>query len=552
MSNDNLFVALRAGFPEDLDRAAIETIESGGVYTWRDLERATAMFANLLDSLDLPAASRIAVQVEKSVESLLFYLAVLRAGHVYLPLNTAYKSDEIDYFIGDAEPAVFVCAPKDFVWASKLAFAAGTSFVFTLGDDRSGSLLERATHFADSHTPALRASDDLAADPLHQRHHRAQQGSDADARQPALERRHAEAYWGWRGASSAATCCCTRCRSSTCTASSSRSHGALLAGATMLWLGRFDARRVVELLPRATVFMGVPTLYVRLLGRRDAVARAPAANMRLFICGSAPLLLDTFEAFRERTGHTILERYGMSETVMLTSNPYDADGERRGGTVGFPLPGVEVRVVDDDGAALPPGDGRRDRGARPERLRRLLAHAREDARRVHRRRLLPHRRRRRASTTHGYLSHRRPQQGPHHQRRLQRLPGRDRRRLDELPGVAESAVVGVPHPDFGEAVVAVVVRARRARPSTADALIDRAEGEARRLQGAQARSSSSPSCRATRWARCRRTCCASSTRRSSPERRRGRCNAPRGHEKGPALARPALRSKRRDRQRSCA
>ena len=97
------------------------------------------MLANLLDSLDLPPASRIAVQVEKSVESLLFYLAVLRAGHVYLPLNTAYKSDEIGYFIGDAEPAVFVCAPKDFVWASKLAFAAGTTFVFTLGDDRSGS-----------------------------------------------------------------------------------------------------------------------------------------------------------------------------------------------------------------------------------------------------------------------------------------------------------------------------------------------------------------------------------------------------------------------------
>ena len=148
MSNDNLFVALRAGFPEDLHGTAIETVESGLVYTWRDLERATAMFANLLDSLDLPAASRIAVQVEKSVESLLFYLAVLRAGHVYLPLNTAYKSDEIGYFIGDAEPAVFVCAPKDFVWASKLAFAAGTSFVFTLGDDHSGSLLERATHFA--------------------------------------------------------------------------------------------------------------------------------------------------------------------------------------------------------------------------------------------------------------------------------------------------------------------------------------------------------------------------------------------------------------------
>ena len=155
MSSTNLYSILRAGFPDDLDGTAIETVaETPLHYTWRDIERATAMLANLLDSLDLPSGARIAVQADKSVESLLFYLAVLRAGHVYLPLNTAYKSDEIGYFIGDAEPAVFVCAPKDFVWASKLAFAAGTSFVFTLGDDHSGSLLERATHFADSHTPA--------------------------------------------------------------------------------------------------------------------------------------------------------------------------------------------------------------------------------------------------------------------------------------------------------------------------------------------------------------------------------------------------------------
>ena len=146
------------------------------------------------------------MQVEKSVESLLFYLAVLRAGHVYLPLNTAYKSDEIGYFIGDAEPAVFVCAPKDFVWASKLAFAAGTTFVFTLGDDRSGSLLERATHFADSHTPALRASDDLAA---------ILYTSGTTGRSKGAMLTHGnllsnavtlKTYWGWRSAARAATC----------------------------------------------------------------------------------------------------------------------------------------------------------------------------------------------------------------------------------------------------------------------------------------------------------------------------------------------------------
>ena len=221
-TNANLFVALRAGFPDDLDRTAIETVDTGLFYTWRDIEHATAQLANLIDSLDLPPSSRIAVQAEKSVESLLFYLAVLRAGHVYLPLNTAYKPDEIGYFLGDAEPAVFVCAPKDFVWASKRAFAAGTTFVFTLGDDRTGSLLERATHFGDRHAPAMKKRRRDGRDPLHQRHDRAQQGRDADPRQPALERAHAEGRTG-AGARppTAATCSSTRCRSSTSTASSS-------------------------------------------------------------------------------------------------------------------------------------------------------------------------------------------------------------------------------------------------------------------------------------------------------------------------------------------
>ena len=163
------------------------------------------------------------------------------------------------------------------------------------------------------------------------------------------------------------------------------SHGALLAGAKMLWLDRFDARAVVGLLPRATVFMGVPTLYVRMLAE-PGLDRVACRNMRLFISGSAPMLVETFEAWRERTGHTILERYGMSETAMLTSNPYLArDGERRGGTVGFPLPGVELRIRDDEGRPLGAGRDRRHRGARPERLRRLLAHAREDPRRIRRR-----------------------------------------------------------------------------------------------------------------------------------------------------------------------
>jgi len=456
MSSGNLFVALRAGFPAELDGVAIETVESGLVYTWRDLERATAMLANMLDSLELPPASRIAVQAEKSVESLLFYLAVLRAGHVYLPLNTAYKSAEIAYFLGDAEPAMFVCAPKDFVWASKLAFAAGTRWVFTLGDDRSGSLLERATHFGDQHEAAGRDSDDLAA---------ILYTSGTTGRSKGAMLTHGnllsnavtlKTYWGWRTAEEGGDVLIHALPIFHVHGLFVASHGALLAGARMLWLGRFDPAKVVALLPRATVFMGVPTLYVRLLAE-PTLTREACRNMRLFISGSAPLLIDTFEAFRERTGHTILERYGMSETAMLTSNPYDPkDGERRGGTVGFPLPGVGLRIVGGDGAPLPTGSV----GAIEVKGPNVFAGYWR----------MPEKTREEFSADGwfrtgdvgmvddlGYVTIVGRSKDLIISGGYNVYPAEVEAALNELPGVAESAVIGVPHSDLGEGVVAVVV-----------------------------------------------------------------------------------------------
>mgnify|MGYP003588474824 FL=1 len=162
MNNPNLFAALRAAFPAALDDVAIET-DNGLLYSWRDLERSTAMVANLLQSLKLPDGARVAVQVEKSVEAMVLYLATLRAGYVFLPLNTAYQSAEMDYFIGNAEPAVVVCSSANFGWLSKLAFTAGTQHVFTLNDDRTGSLLDRAAHCSDQHEVVVRQADDLAA-----------------------------------------------------------------------------------------------------------------------------------------------------------------------------------------------------------------------------------------------------------------------------------------------------------------------------------------------------------------------------------------------------
>jgi len=160
--NHNLYAALRAAFPKDLSAVAIET-DDGLRYSWSDLERASAMMANLLDSLHIPKGSRVAVQVEKSVEAVMLYLATLRAGYVFLPLNTAYQSAEIEYFIGNAEPAVVVCSSKNFGWVSKIAFKAGTQNVFTLDDNRSGSLLERAAHCSDKHQVVQSKADDLAA-----------------------------------------------------------------------------------------------------------------------------------------------------------------------------------------------------------------------------------------------------------------------------------------------------------------------------------------------------------------------------------------------------
>jgi len=454
-ANANLFVALRAGFPAELDGVAIETVDSGLVYTWRDLERATAMLANVLESLDLPPSSRIAVQVEKSVESLLLYLAVLRAGHVYLPLNTAYKSDEIGYFLGDAEPAVFVSAPKDFAWASRLAFARGTRYVFTLGDDRSGNLLERATHFSDRHAPVERKADDLAAILYTSGTTGRSKGAMLTHGNLATNALTLKTYWGWR-TGEARDVLIHALPIFHVHGLFVASHGALLAGARMLWLARFDPAKVVALLPRATVFMGVPTLYVRLLGER-ALRRDACANMRLFISGSAPLLIETFEAFRERTGHTILERYGMSETVMLTSNPYDPkDGERRGGTVGFPLPGVGLRVVDGDGAELPRGTV----GAIQVRGPSIFAGYWR----------MPEKTREEFSADGwfrtgdvgivddlGYVTIVGRSKDLIISGGYNVYPAEVESFLNELPQVAESAVVGVPHPDFGEAVVAVVV-----------------------------------------------------------------------------------------------
>lgn len=464
MTNSNLFSALRAAFPADLDAVAIET-ENGLAYSWRDLDRATAMIANLLASLNLEEGARIAVQVEKSVEAALLYLATLRAGYVFLPLNTAYQKAEIEYFVGNAEPAVVVCSPANFGWVSRIAFQAGTRHVFTLGDDRTGTLLQRAALQSDQHAPAQRADGDLAAILYTSGTTGRSKGAMLSHGNLLSNAEVLKTYWGWREGDVLIHALPIFHVHGLFVAL----HGALLNGSRMLWLDRFDPKKVIERLPEATVFMGVPTLYTRMLAE-PRLDRAAARNMRLFISGSAPLLKETFDEWEQRTGHRILERYGMSETIMLTSNPYDpADGERRGGTVGFPLPGVGLRVHDDQGQPLPTGEigGIQVKGPSVfSGYWRMPEKTKEEF------------------TADGWFKT--GDVGKVDERGYVTIVGRSKDLIisggynvypaeiegyiNELPGVAESAVVGVPHPDFGEVGVAIVTARSGARVEPADVI----------------------------------------------------------------------------------
>ena len=452
--NKNLFAALQAGFPLDRAATAIETCDTPTTlfYTWRDIECASARIANLFDSLELPDGARIAVQTEKSVEALLLYLAVLRAGFVYLPLNTAYQQGEIEYFVGNAEPSVVVCSPRNFPWVSTLAFKAGVQNVFTLGDDRSGSLLERAAQHSDEHAPALRRADELAAILYTSGTTGRSKGAMLTHGNLLSNARTLHAYWGWQASDVLIHALPIFHVHGLFVAS----HGALLAGAKMLWFGRFDPKATLARFAEATVFMGVPTLYVRLLAE-PGLTREACSHLRVFIAGSAPLLPETFDAWRERTGHTIVERYGMSETAMLTSNPYRAeDGERRAGTVGFALPGVQVRVHDEKGQPCRTGEvgGIEVKGPNvfkgywrmPEKTAEEftpdLWFKTGDVGKIDERGVISIvGRSKDLIISGGYNVY----------------PAEIEALLNEQPGVAESAVIGVPHPDFGEAVGAVVV-----------------------------------------------------------------------------------------------
>ena len=467
MKNENLYALIESRLPRDLTQPCIDTA-NGLVYSWRDLHFASARIAGWLASLGLARDARVMAQVDKSPEALMLYLATLRAGLVYVPLNTAYRQTELEYFLGDARPSVVVCTPGREREIALLAQETGCRHVMTLGDRRDGSLLAAATPFADRFDTAPRAAGDPAAIVYTSGTTGRSKGAVLTHGNLASNALTLDEFWGFKeereaGGNDVLLHALPLFHVHGLFVAS---HAALIGGAQMIFPAKFDAKQVLQCLPRATVMMGVPTYYTRLLAE-PSFDRHVCRNMRLFISGSAPLLTETFEEFRRRSGYTILERYGMSETVMLTSNPYFGTArDRIGGTVGTPLPGVAVRVVRDDGSRCGTGEIGHVQVKGPNVFTGYWRMPEKTAEEF---------------TADGFfktgdVGHFGPAKpGDGRPTNYLTLVGRSKdliisggynvypkeveSYIDEMPGVVESAVIGLPHADFGEAVAAVVVGA---------------------------------------------------------------------------------------------
>ena len=447
--NENLYAVLAGAFPADRNRTFMRTPDAGDI-SFAELDRLSARMANLLVSLGVKPGDRVAVQVEKSPANVMLYLGTMRAGAVYLPLNTAYQKGELDYFLKDAEPTVVVCDPRSRPMIDDLAKAAGVAHVLDLDAKGRGSLADGAAAQADSFETVALGRDDLAA---------ILYTSGTTGRSKGAMITHGNLgsnavtlrdLWGFTDGDVLLHALPIF-----------HVHGlfvalntALISAATVIFLPKFDPDQALALLPEATVMMGVPTFYTRLL-EHPGLTREAVRTMRLFISGSAPLLPDTFQQWEARTGHVILERYGMTETGMNTSNPLT--GERVAGSVGFPLPGVELRIAGEGGQVLGTDEVGVIEVRGPNVFKgywRMPEKTKEEFRadgffvtgdvgKVDAR---------------GYV---------HIVGRAKDLiisggyniyPKEIELLIDGMDGVVESAVVGVPHPDFGESVVAVIRR----------------------------------------------------------------------------------------------
>jgi len=447
--NRNLYALLSERFPADRSATALE-LADGSRQDYAHLETMAGRYAAALRAQGVKPGDRVAVQTEKSPNALYFYLGCLQAGAVYLPLNTAYKQAEVGYFLGDAEPALLLCRPESRAELEAVADTAGVGLVHTMDAAGGGSLTEAAMALEPERRIEPREDDDLAAILYTSGTTGRSKGAMLTHLNLSSNAFALHEIWGFQPGDVLLHALPIF-----------HVHGLFVAinttlanGSSMIFLPRFDAEEVIGLLPKATVMMGVPTFYVRLLASHDFTA-AVAANLRLFVSGSAPLLEETFQSFEKRTGKRILERYGMTEAGMITSNPYE--GERRGGTVGFPLPDVEVRVAAEDGSVLGTDEVGVLEVKGPNVFKgywRMPEKTAEEFRAD-------------GFFITGDVAKIDAQGYVHIVGRAKDLiisggynvyPKEIELVIDALPGVVESAVVGLPHPDFGEAVTAVVKR----------------------------------------------------------------------------------------------
>ena len=446
-ANANLFSRLFDSL-DDASRLAIETPD-GGRISYGDLIALSGQTANLLVSRGVRPGDRVAAQTEKSVPGLVLYLATVRAGAVYLPLNTAYTLNELEYFITDAEPSLVVCDPAKVDGIGAIAAKVGAK-VETLGADGKGSLTDAAATARLGFSTVIRAKDDLAA--ILYTSGTTGRSKGAMLTHDNLASNSLTLIDTWRFTDKDVLIHALPIY---------HTHGlfvasnvTLFARASMIFLNKFDSELIIKLMARATVMMGVPTFYTRLL-QNPALTRESTSHMRLFISGSAPLLADTHREWFARTGHAVLERYGMTETNMNTSNPYD--GERVPGAVGHALPGVSVRVTDPE-TGKPLGAEAigmievkgpnvfKGYWRMPEKTR---SEFRDDG-----------------FFITGDLGKIDDKGYVHILGRGKDLvisggfnvyPKEIESEIDAMPGVIETAVIGVPHADFGEGVTAVVV-----------------------------------------------------------------------------------------------
>ena len=445
----NLYDRLLAGAASD-QSICIEK-DDGATLSYAYLADLSGRLANLLAGNGIGPNHRVAAKVEKSVEALALYLATLRSGAAYLPLNTAYTAAETEYFIRDAQPTLIVCDPRDEAGLRRIAAKAGGR-VETLDEQGRGSLIDAAAGLPAGFETVPRAKDDLAA---------ILYTSGTTGRSKGAMLTHGNLVSNaltlveqWHYSHDDILVHALPIY---------HIHGLFVAGnvtfaarARMLFMQKFDGERILAAMDRATVLMGVPTFYVRLLQSAN-LSKPATANMRLFVAGSAPLLAETHRAWKDRTGHEILERYGMTETGMIASNPYD--GPRIPGSVGHPLPAVEIRIADPESGAILSTDevgmievkgpnvfagywNMPDKTAaefRPDGFFITGDLGKRDARGC----LYIVGRGKDLIITGGFNVY----------------PKEIETEIDAIPGVSESAVVGVPHADFGEGVTAAVVRA---------------------------------------------------------------------------------------------